>query len=203
MLEPTGKIILGDAHELSKLIAPGSVDLILTDPIYDQYGDYAFLRDLAQTVLAPKGNLLAFVNAKHFWKASAALQPNMPPLAYVQSSGPSPMNGKIIAKTYYLLWWGHRKLVNYMPDGYVGTTWSAPGKHFHKWTKNPKYVSRVIDAFTADDGLVLDSFCGSGTIPLVCKQMGRRFIAFERDEDLILSANERLEQMPVARRLWL
>jgi DNA modification methylase len=40
--------------------------------------------------------------------------------------------------------------------------------------------------------LVLDSFAGVGTCPVVCKQHQRNFIAFEINQDFVRASEERL-----------
>ena len=141
---PMNSIVTGDARELAKAIPSGSVDLILTDPEYDHLDDYYWLYTECKRILKPEGNTLAFVNAKWYAVVSRVVMSDFPPLACVQTSGPSPMNGRIIAKTYYLLWFGSGKLKGYMPDGYIGTSWSKPHSHNHKWTKNPKYIKPMV-----------------------------------------------------------
>jgi len=174
-------IVTGDARELAARIPDGSVDLVFTDPVYDRLDDYRWLAETAARVLRPGGNCLAFVNAKWLPFLLASVPTHLPPLACVQTSGPSPMNGRIIAKTYYLAWWGSGALVGYMPDGYIGTAWGNVDGQNHRWTKNPKYLRVVLRAFTAPDAVVYDPFTGGGTVPAVCKMLGRHYIASEID----------------------
>jgi len=193
-------IVVGDARKLICAIPSRSVDLLFADPLYDRIDDYTWLRDESERILTLQGNALAFVNAKWLPRVMRVVQPDFPPLAYVQTSGASPMNGRIIAKTYYLVWWGSGRLCGYMPDGFVGTAWSAPNRHNFKWNKNPKYLSTVLAAFTREGQLVFDPFCGGGSIPAVCKMMNRRYLAFEIDASTVQLARDRLQltQPPLA-----
>ena len=154
-------VITGEARQVAKGIPNNSVDLILTDPEYNRLDDYWWLFEESRRILKPDGNALAFVNAKWYPVVSRIVASNFPPLACVQTSGPSGMNGRVIAKTYYLLWWGSGKLCGYMPDGYIGTTWSAANRHNFKWTKNPKFLKATLEAFTHEGGIVVDLFCGA------------------------------------------
>lgn len=185
-------VVTGDAKTLCEAMPNESVDLILTDPIYQNVKDYEWLAEMAGRVLKKDGNALAFVNAKWFPLCFLAAPTKLPPLVYVQTSGPSPMNGRIIAKSYYLLWWGSGKLVGYMPDGYVGTSWSKAGSHNHKWTKNPKYIKAVLKAFTREGAIILDPFAGGGTIPSVARMRGRRWLAFEIKPEIADLARQRI-----------
>lgn len=181
-----------DARDLAKRIPDESIDLIFTDPVYQNIDDYRWLEETSTRILKPDGNALAFVNAK-WWPFVFDVAPTkLPPLVCVQTSGPSPMNGRVIAKSYYLLWWGSGQLVGYMPDGYVGTVWSKAYSHNHKWTKNPKYLKTTLLAFTIDNAVILDPFTGGGSIPVVCKMLSRNHIAFEIDPETAELARERV-----------
>lgn len=191
-------IVTGDAREVSAGLPDHSVDLILTDPEYDHLDDYWWLFQESRRLLKPDGNALAFVNAKWYPVVSRIVASNFPPLACVQTSGASGMNGRVIAKTYYLLWWGSGALRGYMPDGYIGTTWSAAHKHNFKWTKNPKYLKATLQAFTNENDLVVDFFCGGGSIPSVCKMLNRLYLACEIDVDTANKARQQITRTQTA-----
>lgn len=188
------EIITGDARQLAKYIPDGSIDLIFTDPIYDRLEDYKWLLEIGERLLKSTGNVLAFTNAKWLSRLLVAVPSPHPPLAYVMTSGASPMNGRVIAKTHYVVWWGSGKIPGYIADGYIGTTWSKPNGHNHKWTKSPKYLSHVLTSFTQVGATVYDPFCGGGSIVAVCKMLERRFIASEIDGDVAQMARQRLSE---------
>jgi DNA modification methylase len=52
--------------------------------------------------------------------------------------------------------------------------------------------SRCIKAFTHSGMLVLDPFCGSGTVGVACLELGRRFIGMDTDAGYCKLAAERL-----------
>lgn len=188
------EIYTGDAKILAKDIPDESVDLVFCDPIYQNIADYAWLAETAARVLKPGGNGLAFVNAKWFPFVFPIIGTILPPLAYIQTSGLSPMNGRVIAKTYYLIWFGSGKLAGYMPDGYIGTTWSKANLHNFKWTKSPKYIKTVFRAFTRPEDIIVDFFCGGGTVPAVAKMLGLDYWACEIDPPTAARARQRVEQ---------
>ena len=41
--------------------------------------------------------------------------------------------------------------------------------------------------------VVLDPFCGSGTVPVVCAQTGRHYVGIELERSLVLHARRRAE----------
>jgi DNA modification methylase len=65
-----------------------------------------------------------------------------------------------------------------------GTTRTMPdGKRFRD-AVHPEVIERCIARFTRPGDLVLNPFCGSGTVLAVCAIMGRRAIGYEVDTTL-------------------
>ena len=58
--------------------------------------------------------------------------------------------------------------------------------------KPKKLIERLVLASSNEGDLVLDPFSGVGTCPVVCKENGRNFIAFEIQQDFVDAANQRL-----------
>jgi hypothetical protein len=63
----------------------------------------------------------------------------------------------------------------------------------HPCPKGLKHCQRIIDRYTVRGSLVVDPFCGVGTIPLACKLEGRGFIGIERSEKFASLARRRIE----------
>jgi len=68
----------------------------------------------------------------------------------------------------------------------------------HKVTDHPtekplEFIKRLIEVSSNPDDLVLDPFMGSGTTALASKQLGRRFIGFERSPMYVRMARDRLK----------
>lgn len=60
-------------------------------------------------------------------------------------------------------------------------------------TPKPKYfIKEILNMFTKENDLVLDSFVGSGSTALACKQLNRNFIGFDINQDYVKIANKRL-----------
>jgi site-specific DNA-methyltransferase (adenine-specific) len=51
----------------------------------------------------------------------------------------------------------------------------------HPTTKPLPLMRELVELFTDPGELVLDAFAGSGTTGVACKQLGRRFLGFEKD----------------------
>ncbi len=60
--------------------------------------------------------------------------------------------------------------------------------------KPEKLIERLVKASSDPGDLVLDPFAGVGTCPVVCRRLGRRFIAIEQNQDFVDAANKRLAQ---------
>ena len=58
--------------------------------------------------------------------------------------------------------------------------------------KPEKLMERLIKASSNPGDLVFDSFCGSGTVPVVCERLGRRFVGCEINPDYCRIAEARM-----------
>jgi len=65
---------------------------------------------------------------------------------------------------------------------------------YHPTQKPIKIIRRIIDTSSKEGDLCLDLFSGSGTTAVACKQLGRRFIGFEINQEYVDIANKRLQQ---------
>ena len=197
---PENGIYLGDARVLAEAIPDESIDLVFTDPIYQRIDDYRWLAETGARVLRPEGALLCWSNGKWHrdnanWLESYGLIYRWT-FACVISNASSPMNGKIIAKTSRVIWCnlgGPRNMRTYLADGYlsIGGAWNI-AKGTHKWGKSAYFTQRMIECFTDHDAIIFDPFTGGGTVPAVCKILGRQYLAFEILPDVAEMARERV-----------
>jgi site-specific DNA-methyltransferase (adenine-specific) len=65
-----------------------------------------------------------------------------------------------------------------------------PGAHFA--TFPPKLVEPCIIAGTREGDVVLDPFSGSGTVGMVCKRLGRKYIGIELNEEYLRLSLDRI-----------
>lgn len=197
--EYINQIVTGDARVLSERIPDASVDLIFTDPVYSERALYDWLGVVARRILKPTGAVLCWSNGK--WHRENANWLEAAGLTYrydfgcIISTGSAPMNGRIISKTNRIIWLDVNrvsKMRGYLSDGYASTAWSQPNSEW-KWTKNPIYCTQALEAFAPMNAIVLDPFCGEGTLPAVARMSGRDFIAFELDPTRAALARARVE----------
>ncbi len=64
----------------------------------------------------------------------------------------------------------------------------------HPTEKPLPAVELLVQVSSNPGDLVLDPFLGSGTTPVACKRLGRRFIGFERSPDYIAMTRKRLQR---------
>lgn len=76
---------------------------------------------------------------------------------------------------------------------YVTHTNVKDKKLYNHPTPKPLHIIKnLIFNSTKEGDLVLDTFSGSGTTPVACKELNRRCIAFEKDEKYFKTSTERL-----------
>lgn len=185
------KIVTGDARELAKHIPDESIDLIFTDPVYDRIEDYEWLAELSMRVLTSTGSLLCWSNGKwHYqntkWLENAGMNYRWT-FNHINQDTSAFLNGKIIAKSNRVIWMdlnAKAKMIDYCPDGYAtyGSRTTIP-RVFFKWYKSAPYTLMLLRAFAPASAVILDVFCGSGTIPSCSRQRRLNYIAFEIDPD--------------------
>lgn len=67
-------------------------------------------------------------------------------------------------------------------------------KTTHPTEKPLKLLYDIIKISTKEGDTVLDPFCGSGSIPLACKQLKRHYIGFDNNLEYVKMAKSRLNQ---------
>jgi len=196
---PLNQVIHGDSRELSKSIPDNSIDLIFTDPIYDQEQDYIWLANVAKRILKSSGALLCWSNGKWHrinsnWLEGAGLLYRYD-FTNIMVRAVAPMNGHIVSKANRVLWFdveGKSKMTGYLADG-ASTTMQQYSRAW-SWSKSPKFCEMALEAFATQDSVVYDPFAGEGSIPAVCKMFGYKFIASEIDDDTAKKAQSRIRQ---------
>ena len=68
----------------------------------------------------------------------------------------------------------------------------------HPTQKPVPLFEYLIKTYTNEGDTVLDNVMGSGTTGVVCKNLNRKFIGIELDEDYFNIAKERIEKYKVA-----
>ena len=72
---PLNQIITGDSRLLAQSIPDESVDMIFTDPVYENIEDYAWLAETAARILKPNRALVPFYYPKFHLQVGMACEP--------------------------------------------------------------------------------------------------------------------------------
>ncbi len=198
------QIITGDAKELSKAIPDDSVDLIFTDPVYDRIDDYRWLAETAARVLKPDRALFCFCGIGflpqtldalkecglvYIWQAIIRKYGKI----YHGNNGFISIysNCLIFAKGDYT---NHKKIGDLIDGLKFGRINRPIPKDDHQWGKSPDVVAHWVSAGSLKDQVIFDPFTGGGTVPAVCKQLNRHYLAFEIDPDTADLARQRVAE---------
>jgi len=192
---PESGIYTGDARELALAIPDESVDLIFTDPVYQNIDDYRWLAETAARVLKPNSSCLALCGHEHLAKIISAMekyltyhwvcclwQPGQSGLIWYKS---------IMAKWKPAVWFSKGVPTSHVRRWFMDGVEGVQSKSFHRWGQ-PIAWARWIDRI--DARLIWEPFAGGGTVPAVCKMLGRRYLAFEIDPATAQDARDRVQQ---------
>ena len=190
-------IYTGDARELAESIPDESVDLIFTDPPYHAHNAYLFdiLGEIAATVLKPGSMVLTLSGQAALTTCIGYLERHLD--YYWLSSMPHSLGsiGRYHPKQMMcggkpFLWFSKGEVPkhNYVFDTFL----PKPDKRFHDWGQPAEWFLYYMNKLTELGNIILDPFTGGGTVPAVCKMLGRRWLAFEIDPATAERARERV-----------
>ncbi len=191
------QITLGDCRTLTLALPNGSIDLIFTDPPYEKkyLPLYRWLAQEAARVLKPGGFLLTYTG--NTWKYEV-MQYLGRYLTYfwdyiALDTGPGTIvwHRKTLAR--------HKSILAFVkgsgkPRCNTLSVWSGSGadKKYHVWGQDESTARYYIDCFTQPGAIIYDPFSGGGTVPVVCQQLRRSFIAFDSNPQSVAVAKERV-----------
>jgi DNA modification methylase len=193
-------IITGDARELAQAIPDNSVDLIFTDPVYQNIEDYAWLAETAARVLKPDRACLVWCGIGFLDLTIEALKTR---LAYRWQGIWYISNGMKRADMGFcnyspFLWMEKGRSKPFKPVADIAMVaipdpGNARNHQNHKWEKQIGVIKRYLEAFACSGSTVVDFFTGSATIPVVCKMLGLDYWACEIDPPTADRARQRVE----------
>jgi site-specific DNA-methyltransferase (adenine-specific) len=79
------------------------------------------------------------------------------------------------------------------PDTIITGCWEANAGKLHPTQKPVALMEYLIKTYTNEGDLVLDNCMGSGTTGVACKNLNRKFIGIEMDENYMKIATERIK----------
>lgn len=193
--EYRNSIVTGDSKLLADRIPDDSVDLVFTDPVYDNIDDYWWLAETAERILKPDSACLMWQGQQ--WLADTIAALAYGPLRYRwmlgwYASNNMQMVGRVGRNMVPLLWYekGHSNPVHAVRE--VKEAPIPDGNTPFKWAKRLEVVSYFMMRFTKPGDVVFDPFSGLASLPAACKAHGRNYVAFEIDPERAEQGRERV-----------
>lgn len=196
-----GKLYHGDARDAVSILKEDSIDLIFTDPPYPRQYFYCYEQ-------------LAWI-FPHFMKVGASLFTIVGHYALEQVMGVffshlkyrwifnldqeedshSRMGMGIEVVWKPMLWYVKEKFPKERNYGFMRDKIIIPkkDKSLHEWQQSLAWGYDIIRKVTKEGELVCDPFVGSGTIPIICEHLGRKWVAIDIDEKAIETTIGRLK----------
>lgn len=191
--------ILGDFKDVGPTLPDRSINLIYTDPPYERAlarPCFELLAEHAQRLLTDGGSLVTIV-PHYFLEEAIAIMRGALKFRWIydmdQEEGPHPR----LAMGIEVCW---KPMLHYVkrafPSGrdFLRDKVKIPGpeKFLHQWQQAEAWAEYYIQKLTEPGDLVLNPFCGPGTVPAVCIRKGRKYLGVEIDPETYKQAMERL-----------
>lgn len=178
------------------VIAPQSVNAIITDPPYPQtyLPLYGALAQLAAHALKPGGSLLVLTGRYYLPEIFALMTPHIRyhwALCYWMPGAHRQVLGrKVIAGWKTVLWFVKG---DYSGDWKYDVVRSdAADKELHNWQQSESGMSDLVERFTSAGDTILDPFCGTSTVGVAALRLNRRFIGLDINPSVIQISTVRL-----------
>jgi hypothetical protein len=175
----------GDFRELAAELKDNSVDLVFTDPPYDDESTplYGHMGEVAARVLKPGGSLITYCGHMQMIAAGEALSKHLRywhPMCCLHS-GPHARLTEfgVVAKFKPMLWYvkGTRSDKHTFVDDVVT---GQREKDHHEWQQSEAEAAYFIENLTPMCGFVVDFFAGGGTTIVAALRLGRYAIGYEK-----------------------
>jgi 16S rRNA G966 N2-methylase RsmD len=196
----------GKMETLGENIPDNSVDMIFTDPPYNEasLSLYADLAKLADRVLKPGGSLISYVGHYALFKINDLIRDNSKLVYHWQiivrhSGSKSRIHARHIWPYYKPLLWYYKpttegKITIYQDVADLVES-KAVSKDSHEWEQSTIEAEHMIKPLTVEGNIVLDPFMGSGTTGEAALNLKRRFIGIEVDKEHYSRTKQRLSKL--------
>lgn len=194
-----GDIITGDLSILEERLADDSVDLFLTDPPYVEEGIplYGRLAELAARKLKPGAFCLAYAGQSHLLPILDEMRKHLDYywlLVLRHTGGTNQIWNRHVLCEYKPILMFAKRPIQRPAHQWISDYREGGGKDkvYHEWGQDAQEATIWIERLTPPGALVVDPFCGGGSIPAACKATGRRWLATEINEQNAAIARGRI-----------
>lgn len=190
----------GDFRKVGKIVENDSVDLIFTDPPYDEksVGLYGDLAEFAARTLKPGGWCLAYSGMVHIPAIIDVMREHLTwgwMFAILHTGGHLRIRKFKVLNTYKpVLGWYKPPLNAWWQTWFNDSVAGAKEKTEHEWQQAVSEAAHYVEALAPEGGLVVDCFVGSGTTAIAAAQLKRQFVGFEEKKETAEAARVRLAQ---------
>ena len=189
-------ILHGDMKLLWERLDDGSVRMFLTDPPYAEVDLYGRLAELAAAKLVAGGLCLAYCDPGRLPEVFDVMRRHLGfwwCFGVSHTGKPRYVNDRHIQNKWKPIVAFGRAPVR-LPPEWLGDFIVGGGrdKEHHRWGQPESEAKYLITRLTEAGDLVVEPFCGGGTIPVACKALGRRWLATEIDGGTVAIARKRL-----------
>lgn len=174
------------------------VDLVFTDPPYheEHLPLYGQLAEVALHALKPGGFCFAYAGLQYLDQIITSMSSSLE-YQWIIALGMPFGNHAVGQRGVFSKW---RPVLVFRKPGsevkpiglaqdYILT---SKAKKYHDWQQDTECPTEIIEHFCPAGGIVLEPFSGGGTTPYVAKQLGRNYVAFDRDPFAVSVSLERL-----------
>jgi hypothetical protein len=179
---------------------PNSIDLIFTDPPYDDQHieHYTMAAKLAKSCLKSGRFFCCYVGKLRLPQVINAIIPYLE-YVWIIAAFHSFSKEKHLGNPYQFAenWRpvlvfkkaGKAEVCKFQQD----VVRAERDKTFHDWQQDIKTPLQLIEAYTEPGELVVDPFCGGGTTLVAAKRLGRKWLGFDISEESVALSKKRLQ----------
>ena len=194
----------GKFQELMPYLPDASVELIFTDPPYDDESVplYHELFALAASKLMDGGSLLCYAGHKNLGQIlSGIVEPlqHFWTVAVLHGGNTKRLPGKNLFVGWKPILWltnGSMRIEKaqgkFVAD-VVKSKPNKPGMHGKGWEQSTEEATYYIEHLTHKNGVVLDPMCGAGTTGVAAKKLGRTFVGYDQDVNVAAVAADAVQ----------
>ena len=202
--ENMSQIICGDFSLLQKDIPDESIDLVFTDPPYlkEFLYTYDYMAEYCPRIMKQGASLItiaahyAIPQITSYFKNKLKYRWIFCMNQFNGSHSRMAMGIEVMWKP--MLWYvkgSYPSGRGFLRDGIEITGKAGQKKKLHKWEQDESWATYYISKLTKEGDTVLDPYCGSGTVPVVCKKLNRNYIGIDINPEYVEITNNRLNSI--------